>query len=81
MRFKHTNRPGFWFGFVATEILGAEHYYPFIMPVEKAADYILKGLRRKRRVITFDWKFRLVVGLWHLIPRGLWERMTFIKTQ
>ena len=65
-------------GFVATEILGAEHNYPFIMPVEKAADYILKGLRRKRRVITFDWKFRLVVGLWHLIPRGLWERMTFI---
>lgn len=49
--------------------------------VEKAADYILKGLRRKRRVITFDWKFRLVVGLWHLIPRSLWERMTFIKTQ
>lgn len=65
-------------GFVATEILGAEHNYPFIMPVEKAADHILKGLRRKRRVITFDWKFRLVVGLWHLIPRGLWERMTFI---
>ena len=68
-------------GFVATEILGAEHHYPFIMPVEKAADYILKGLRRKRRVITFDWKFRIVVGLWHLIPRSLWERMTFIKTR
>lgn len=68
-------------GFVATEILGAEHHYPFIMPVEKAADTILKGLRRKRRVITFDWKFRLVAGLWRLIPRGLWERMTFIKTR
>lgn len=50
-------------------------------PPMHTAEHILKGLRRKRRIITFDWKFRLVVGLWHLIPRGLWERMTFIKTQ
>lgn len=68
-------------GFVATDILGPEHHYPLIMSVEKAVEHILKGLRRGRRVITFDWKFRLVVGLWRLIPRALWERMTFIKTR
>lgn len=66
-------------GFVATEILAAEHNYPFIMPVEKSADYIVKGLRKKRRIIIFDWKFRLVTALWRLIPRALWERMTFIR--
>ena len=51
------------------------------MTVEAAAGHILRGLRRRRRVIIFDWRFRLVVALWNLIPRGLWERITFIKTQ
>ena len=42
----------------------------------------LRGLvpRRPGRP-PLDWKFRLVMGLWRLIPRGLWERMTFIKTR
>lgn len=68
-------------GFVATEILGPEHHYPLVMPVGKAAEHILKGLRRRRRVITFDWKFRLITAYWHLIPRALWERITFIRTR
>lgn len=67
-------------GFVATEILNASHNYPLIMPVEKAAAYILKGLKRKRRIITFDWRFRLITAFWKGIPRWLWERLTFIKT-
>lgn len=47
-----------------------------------ARELELRGLvpRRPGRP-PHDWKFRLVVGLWHLIPRSLWERMTFIKTQ
>ena len=40
-----------------------------------ARELELRGLvpRRLGRP-PLDWKFRLVVGLWHLIPRGLWER-------
>lgn len=68
-------------GFVATEILGDEKNFPLVMPVGKAADCILRGLRRKRRVITFDWKFRVITFLWRLIPRCIWEHLTFIKTQ
>jgi len=45
----------------------------------KAADHIVHGLRRGRRIITFDWRFRLLVLLWHLIPRPLWERLTWVK--
>ena len=47
-----------------------------------ARELELRGLvpRRSGRP-PLDGKFRLVVGFWHLIPRGLWERMTFIKTQ
>ena len=68
-------------GFVATEILDESHHYPLIMTVDKAASHILRGLRKKRRVITFDWRFHLITALWRIIPRGLWERLTFVKTR
>ena len=68
-------------GFVATDILAPGKHYPFIMSVEKAAGHILNGLKRKKRIITFDWKFRVVVFLWHLIPRFIWERLTIVKTK
>ena len=67
-------------GFVATEILNKEKKYPLVMTVDKAADHILRGLRRKRRIIIFDWKFRAITALWRLIPRCIWERLTFVKT-
>jgi len=62
-------------GFVATDILDPQHHYPMMMTVEEAAGHILKGLKRKRRVIIFDWRYRIMVAFWRLIPRGLWERM------
>ena len=68
-------------GFVATEILDPNQHYLFIMTAEKAAGYILKGLKRKKRIITFDWRFRAIVALWHLIPRYIWERLTIVKTK
>ena len=62
-------------GFVATDILDPKHHYPLMMTVEDAAGHILKGLKRKRRVILFDWRYRILVAFWRLIPRGLWERL------
>lgn len=32
-----------------------------------------------RCVIIFDWRFKLIVLLWRLIPRCLWERLTIVK--
>lgn len=116
MIFTHTNRPGFWFGFI--DFFTAGLFFLFYMPLgglQDELDYIL-GRRTQRYWVAYllgiptlfiytlvwmaniaeelrglvprrpgrpplDWKFRLVVGLWHLIPRGLWERMTFIKTR
>lgn len=66
-------------GFVATEILNPEKHYPMLISVEKAARHILRGLKHRRRIITFDWRFRLITHLWRLIPRCVWERMTFIR--
>jgi len=66
-------------GFVDTDILDPGRKYPVLIPVEKAARYIRKGLERKQRIIIFDWRFRAITLLWRLIPRPLWERLTFIK--
>lgn len=66
-------------GFVATEFLNPEKKYPMMITVDDAATHILKGLERKKRVIIFDWKYKCLTFIWKLIPRPIWERMTFIK--
>lgn len=66
-------------GFVATEILNPEKRYPMLISLERAAEHILRGLRHRRRIITFDWRFKLLTLFWRLIPRCLWERITFVR--
>ena len=66
-------------GFVATEILNPDKRYPMLMTLATATKHILRGLKRKKRVIIFDWRFKIVVAFWRMIPRFLWERMTFVK--
>lgn len=66
-------------GFVATEILNPEKRYPMLISAERAAEHILRGLRHRRRIITFDWRFKLLTLFWRLIPRCLWERITFVR--
>ncbi|MBR3491342.1 MAG: SDR family NAD(P)-dependent oxidoreductase, partial [Bacteroidales bacterium] len=66
-------------GFVATDILNPNKHYPMLMSKEKATDHVMKALHKKKRVYTFDWRFRLVVGLWKMIPRFVWERLTWIQ--
>ena len=66
-------------GFVATAFLNPEKKYPMMITVDDAATHILKGLERKKRVIIFDWKYKCLTFIWKLIPRPIWERMTFIK--
>ena len=62
-------------GFVKTAILNPEKHYPMLISVERAAQHILRGLKLRRRVLIFDWKFKLLVLFWHLIPRFVWERL------
>ena len=67
-------------GFVATDILNPDKHYPMLMSKEKAADHVMKALRRKKRVYTFDWHFRVATFVWRLTPRCIWERITWIKS-
>ena len=66
-------------GFVLTPILNPDKKYPMAMTSGQAADHIVRALERRKRICTFDWRFRVVVFFWKLIPSGLWERITFVK--
>jgi short-subunit dehydrogenase len=66
-------------GFVETDILNPDKHYPMLMSRHKAARIIIRGLERRRRIIIFDWRFKLLVLFWRLIPRPIWERITIIK--
>ncbi len=61
-------------GFVTTALI-ANGNYPMQMTVEKTARLIMKALKRKKRVAIIDWKYRLLVFMWRLIPRFVWERL------
>lgn len=62
-------------GFVATDLLGDGKHYPMLMQPGKVAEEIVSALKKKKRVATIDWKYRLLVLFWRLIPRCVWERM------
>ena len=66
-------------GFVATEILNPEKHYPMLMSADAAARYIVRSFQRRSRILIFDWRYKLLVGFWRLIPRWIWERLTMIK--
>jgi short-subunit dehydrogenase len=46
---------------------------------ENAARQIYRALLQKRHIRIIDWRYRLLVPLWRLIPNSLWRRLT-IKT-
>lgn len=66
-------------GFVATDILNPDKHYPLLLTKEKGTDHVMKALKKRKRIYTFDWKFRILVLFWRLIPRCIWERMTWVK--
>lgn len=66
-------------GFVQTPILNPDKKYPMAMSTERAACHIVRALEKKKRICTFDWRFCLIVLGWRLIPRWLWERITWVK--
>lgn len=62
-------------GFVETDLLNKNKHYPLMMKKEKCAKLIIKGLKRKKRILIIDWKFKIVVFIWRLIPSFIWERI------
>ena len=66
-------------GYAQTDILTPGKKYPMVLTPEKVARKAICAIRHHRRICTIDWRFRLLVAGWSLIPRPLWERITFVK--
>ena len=64
-------------GFVDTDLL--EDDYPMKMKTETVAKKICRALEKKKAVATIDWKYRLLVFFWRLIPAPVWRRMVLIR--
>ena len=64
-------------GFVDTALL--KHKYPMLLKPEAVAQKIVKAIQRKKRVATIDWKYRLLVYAWQMIPNWFWERWDLTK--
>lgn len=60
-------------GFVATDLLNNGKHYPMLMRPEAVAQHIVKALHRRKRTVIIDWRYRILVALWRLIPRRLWK--------
>ena len=62
-------------GFVATPLLKSPQRYPMLMHAPIVALEFVDALKRKKRVAIIDWRFRLLVGFWRLIPKWIWLRL------
>ena len=66
-------------GFAATDILNPNKHYPMMMSKEYAGRLATRAILKKKRVAIIDWKFAILTFFWSLIPRCIWERLTFVK--
>lgn len=62
-------------GFTATDLLDKKRKYPMLMDPEHVAHLAVRAIDKKRRVAIIDWRYKILVALWQLIPRWLWIRL------
>lgn len=67
----HDIRPGF----VRTAFIADGHHYPLQLDPHHVALSITQGILNNHSVITIDWRYRLLVFFWRLVPRWLWVRL------
>ena len=62
-------------GFVATPLLKYQDKYPMLMQAPIVALDIVSAIKRKKRVAIIDWRYRILVAFWRLIPKFIWLRL------
>ena len=61
-------------GFVDTPLLQGSHF-PMTMPANLVVDEIMWAVETHRHSRIIDWKYRVLVALWHLVPSPIWRHM------
>lgn len=62
-------------GFVATDLLNDGAHYPMLMSKTRVAEYAVEAVIKKKSVATIDWRYRILVALWRLVPHRIWRKM------
>lgn len=62
-------------GFVSTPLLKEGKKYPMLMNLDHAVPLIEKAILQRRRTCTIDWRWRILTGLWRIIPEFIWVRL------
>ena len=62
-------------GFVDTDLLSGSGGYPMLMDKETVARQMLRAIYAHRHVHVIDWRYRLLVFAWRLMPRWLWRKL------
>lgn len=61
-------------GFVDTPLL-KQGSYPMLMTPGYVAGRIYKAIKAGKRRVTIDWRYKILVCMWRLIPEFIWERL------
>ena len=61
-------------GFVRTPLIAGSPF-PYQLDVRSVAHGIVRAIERKKKVVTINWVYRLLVFFWQMIPRWVWVRM------
>ena len=62
-------------GFIKTNLLDSKRNYPLVLNLEKASKQIFKAVKKQKRIKIIDWKYAIIVFLWKIIPRQIWEKL------
>ena len=62
-------------GFVATPLLNDNNKYPLMMNSDYVAKKIFNAIIQKKQIKVIDWKYRILVYFWKLIPHRLWIKL------
>ena len=65
-------------GFVATPLI-EDRNYPMTLDKTRVAKAIVRAVYAKKHVCIIDWRYRLIVFFWRLIPNMLWRRLKLAK--
>ena len=68
-------------GFVRTALLKGDKSYPMQLEPAAVEKEIVDGLEKRKAILTIDWRYRILVFFWRLIPRCLWVRMKVVSSR
>lgn len=64
-------------GFVDTDLIRGSRF-PMTLTVDDVADEMMAAVAHGMHVRIIDWRWRIVVGLWRLLPRFVWRRLRLV---